>query len=313
MCHGCTGGYAWDLTDHSFAYANYGTAGAAAGAWWAGLAAIVAGIIGVVALDKTWFISTCAISSAAFGVCLAGAVVDGIFATWHKSIKTCVAWTGNGLTEGFKYTGSVNYELDSLYCYSTLSGNGARVVTTTFPTQAARVNTVLTDLFNRFGYTAPAGLSPSTVATSYNFGPLYFAVVQAVNTVTGTVDGQFSAPGNKQCYCKGQDNNALVGGFTPATANTYVSTVGSITTVPGFNAYDKCWQINAGSRYGCGEIVRDGYNMYATSCAFCVICAVMCGLMAIWSGMTSAWNPPRAGGGEAGSPSFGVPGGTVNY
>lgn len=310
------GGYAWDLTDHGYAYANYGYTGAAAGAWWAGLAAIVAGIIGVVALDKTWFISTCAISSAAFAVCVAGAAVDGVFANWHKTIKTCVNWTGGGTTDGFKYSGSALYELDSLYCYSTLSGNGARVVTTTFTkSQSDWVNVILNLVYTRFGVQAPATLSATTITTNYNFGPLYFAVVQAINTLTGALDGQPSAPGNKQCYCKSTDKDTLVGGFTPATAGTYVTatSVSSFNPLAGFNAYNQCWQINAGSRYACSNVVKDGYNMYATSCAFCVICAVMCGLMAIWSGMVTAWNPTRAGGPEAGSPSFGVPGGTVNY
>ena len=51
------------------------------GAWWGGLAAVIAGIIGCVHLDKEWSLSAGVINLAAFGVLLAGAVVDGIMAT----------------------------------------------------------------------------------------------------------------------------------------------------------------------------------------------------------------------------------------
>ena len=148
------GGYAWDLTDHSFAYAQYGVTGFAAGAWWCGLAGIVAGIIGVVAIDKDWFIATCALSCAACAISIAGAVVDGIYAVWHLSIRTCSNWNGDGgitvtttsvvtpnvwwwpgsttsNSAGWQYSGQPQYATDSLYCYTTLSGNTNKVITLT--------------------------------------------------------------------------------------------------------------------------------------------------------------------------------------
>ena len=141
------------MTDHTFAYAQYGITGLSAGAWWCGLAGIIAGIIGVVAIDKDWFIATCALSSAACAISIAGAVVDGIYATWHLSIRSCVNWNGDGglsvtaptawysppqtgvtagaISAGWQYNGQALYATDALYCYTTLSGNANKVITLT--------------------------------------------------------------------------------------------------------------------------------------------------------------------------------------
>ena len=144
------------MTDHTFAYAQYGITGLSAGAWWCGLAGIIAGIIGVVAIDKDWFIATCALSSAACAISIAGAVVDGIYATWHLSIRSCVNWNGDGglsppttsvtqtwysppqtgvtagtISSNWQFNGQALYATDALYCYTTLSGNANKVITLT--------------------------------------------------------------------------------------------------------------------------------------------------------------------------------------
>ena len=143
------GGYAWDITDHTFAYAQYGITGASCGAWWVGLACIIAGIIGVVCIDRDWLIATCALSCAAMLISVAGAVIDGIYAVWHRNIQTCVNWNGTGgmtagtgttgantpfyaggsMTQGWNFNGRNMYSTDALYCYTTLSGNANRVFT----------------------------------------------------------------------------------------------------------------------------------------------------------------------------------------
>lgn len=64
--------------------------GNSAGAWWAGLAAIVAGIIGCVAIQREWVLTSAVLSGAAAAVCLAGAVVDGLMAdTFWKNMGYC--------------------------------------------------------------------------------------------------------------------------------------------------------------------------------------------------------------------------------
>lgn len=90
------GAYAWDITDHNSNYAQYGITGYSCGAWWVGVACIVAATIGMVCIDRDWLIATCALSCAAMLISVAGAAVDGIFAVWYRNIKTCANWNGTG-------------------------------------------------------------------------------------------------------------------------------------------------------------------------------------------------------------------------
>ena len=384
------GGYAWDLTDHSFSYAQYGVTGAAAGAWWCGLAGIVAGIIGVVAIDKDWFIATCALSSAACAISIAGAVVDGIYATWHLSIRSCVNWNGDGgistattststtwwfppisgtsgsISQGWQYSGQALYATDALYCYTSLSGNANRVVqltgTQTITSAAlqlisgyislARTGTAEDYYTPRrlfsfshssssyliiFVYSFYAGVSTSgsvfptmssvttalTAGTNVLAGPLYWLFVGSINGLQSNDDPNFTPPTNKQCFCKSFDSRTLVSGFQPGTVATgnVVSTyprapttgttvLNTVTLANSFNAYDNCWQINAGARYGCNNVFADGYNYFATSCAFCVFVAALTATMAIFSGMAFSWHPPRQTDPEQ---PVGIAGGSVNY
>ena len=177
--------------------------------------------------------------------------------------------------------------------------------------------------------TAGSTFPPLTVTTAISnaqilAGPLYWLFVGAINGYQSNDDPNFTPPGNKQCYCKSFDSRTLVAGFQPgATAsNTVYSTypraptvgtnqaTNTITLANNFNAYDNCWQINAGSRYGCNNVFNDGYNYFATSCAFCVFVAALTATMAIFSGMAFSWHPPRQS--DEQQP-VGIAGGSVNY
>jgi hypothetical protein len=48
------------------------------GAWWAGLAVIVASMVSMVGLSKVWVITSAVFNSIAASVAIAGAVVDGL-------------------------------------------------------------------------------------------------------------------------------------------------------------------------------------------------------------------------------------------
>ena len=80
----------------------YGATSNAAGAWWGGLAAIVAGVFTLVHLDKTWVIVSIVFTFAALAITLAGAAIDGIMAVqfWANQAM-CVTINQNvGLTSG---------------------------------------------------------------------------------------------------------------------------------------------------------------------------------------------------------------------
>ena len=168
-------------------------------------------------------------------------------------------------------------------------------------------------------------ISGTTAGVQILAGPLYWLFVGAINGLVSSDDPNFTPPGNKQCYCKSFDSRTLVAGFQPgntpsgqvsstvyprapvATTNQATNT---ITLANNFNAYDNCWQINAGSRYGCNNVFNDGYNYFATSCAFCVFVAALTATMAIFSGMAFSWHPPRQS--DEQQP-VGIAGGSVNY
>jgi hypothetical protein len=287
------GGYAWDLVSHTFSYGPNGATSRAAGAWWAGLSAIAAGAVTIVAIDKDWLISSMAISSAAAAICLAGAVVDGIYANFHRTIKTCAFWGGNA--NGFQSSGPVNYQLDAAYCYSNLAGYGSPSTSITLATET---NTLIAAAF-----TAVFG----TVRTIFP-GPDFWSFVNTFNS--GSANSvTFPPPDPKNCYCKAQDSRTLNFNWVPGgsiAGNPYTS-AGVLAN--GFNANDNCWQINAGAQYTCATVVRDGYSIYAASCSFSVFCLLLCAGCAVFSGLVAAWNPPHL---KKQDSSFGVAG-SVNY
>ena len=153
-------------------------------------------------------------------------------------------------------------------------------------------------------------------------GPLYWLFVGVINGLSTTGnDPNFTPPDSKNCFCKGMDSRTLTSGFQPGSVATgTVSssyplapslTPNTVTLATGFNAYDNCWQINAGRSYSCNTIVNDGYNYFATSCAFCVLCACGTGVLAIYSALAFSWNPPRDNAND--NSMVGVPGGSVNW
>ena len=287
------GGYAWDLVSHTFSYGPFGATSQAAGAWWAGLSAIAAGGVTIVALDKDWLISSIAISSAATAICLAGAVVDGIVANFHRGVKTCAFWGGNA--NGFQTSGPSNYALDAGYCYSNIAGYGSPATSLAIKTETSGAIAA--------AFTAVFG----TVRTIFP-GPDFWQFVQTFNSGSAN-SATLPPPDSKNCYCKSADSRTLNFNWVPggfSTGSPYTS-AGSLSN--GYNANDNCWQINAGAQYTCSTVVRDGYSIYAASCSFSVFCLLLCAGCAVYSGLVAAWNPPHLSKPNA---SWGVAGG-VNY
>jgi len=100
-----------------------------------------------------------------------------------------------------------------------------------------------------------------------------------------------------------KDSRALNFQWTPA--QNFVSATATATVNNAFNAYDNCWQVNTGARYGCGDIVNNGYSAFAASCAFCVFIMVSSGFLCVYSFFVLSWGgPPET--------PWGVMGGTVN-
>ena len=87
------GGYAYAITQKN---GYYGPTSNAAGAWWAGLAAVVAGTIACVHVNKESVLAAAALNYAAFAICLAGAVIDGIMAVqFWNNMAMCITVTGS--------------------------------------------------------------------------------------------------------------------------------------------------------------------------------------------------------------------------
>ena len=99
-----------------------------------------------------------------------------------------------------------------------------------------------------------------------------------------------------------QDARALNYQWTPAPG--FVSSSASVTLGSGFNAFDNCWQVNAGPRYGCGDVVNNGYSAFAASCAMCVFIMVSSGFLCVYSAFVLSWQAPEK--------EWGVMGGTVH-
>ena len=164
----------------------------------------MAAIIGCVALSKEFVITTCALSGTACVIAFAGAIVDGIFSTFHYRIKSCVAWGGTGATiaQGFQSYGSGFYAVDSLYCYSTLSGGAGRTVTTTLSSQAAAF--IQSVINSGLGVNPAGGVAAGTTPTQYATGPSFWMFVAGVNRFSTSNDPGFTPPASNACFCKAQ-------------------------------------------------------------------------------------------------------------
>jgi hypothetical protein len=243
------------------------------------MAGVIAGSVGLVAWEtKPWFISTSAIASAAAATALAGAAVDGIYTTWYSGLQTCVYYKGMYMGEslyplssgvgGWQWTGSDKYVLDSLMCASTLTGNGAS--TTKIPA------------------TLPASLtSAGGIPTSgYMYpGPFYWTVAQNMSTMA-------SNPKKQYCFCK-LDNPSK------RTQLNYNWDYKTNQPGPGFNAYSNCATIQAGFGYTCANLTKDGYNFFAASTAFCMLCFALTTSLAVYSGLATVWVSRTPNGDEA--------------
>ena len=115
----------------------YGSVSNASGAWWSGLAALVAGVIAIVHLDKNWVLGASLLNFAAFGIALAGAAIDGIVAVqvWYNaamcislnqnipSTSPAITLGVNGLTEFTNAFATVPKNLDALNAQLTRIGS----------------------------------------------------------------------------------------------------------------------------------------------------------------------------------------------
>ena len=230
------------------------------GAWWAGLAALLAALISCVADDQIWFVVSCALNCAACAVCIAGASIDGIYSTWSNSLKSCVSWQGTptydaptiariqasprrafpwwATSGGWKLSGSNAYGVEALMCASNLTSGSLSYVGTN--------NMVVIDT----AYTSP---SPTTTAAlpgqPLYAGPLwwYQVMLKASGTIAQGVsnglsvvlqrnpaDGfggpggigadAFNPPSSQSCFCRWDNTTAVATAATPTSpANPQVS------------------------------------------------------------------------------------------
>ena len=230
------------------------------GAWWAGLAALLAAMISCVAEDQIWFVVSCALNCAACAVCIAGASIDGIYSTWSNSLKSCVSWQGTPTYDdaaiariqraprkafpwwptsgGWKLSGSSAYGVEALMCASNLTSGSLSYVGSN--------NMVAFDT----AYTTP---TPNTAAApstgSIYAGPLwwYQVMLTASGKILGGVanglsvvlqrdpaDGKFgpggigadsfTPPSSQSCFCRWDNTTAVATAATPTSpANPQVS------------------------------------------------------------------------------------------
>jgi hypothetical protein len=252
------------------------------------MAGVIAGSVGLVAWEtKPWFISTSVIASAAAATALAGAAVDGIYTTWYSGLKTCVYYNGMYMGDslyplstgvgGWQWTGSDKYILDSLMCSNTLTGNGASTTQIPVDNLANNLPSSLTS--------ASSGGSGGIPTSGYMYpGPFYWTVAQNMST-TATI------PKKSFCFCKLD---------TPgkSTQLNYNWDYTNNQPGPGFNAYSNCAAIQAGFGYTCANVTKDGYNFFAASTAFCMLCFALTVSLAVYSGLATVW-VSRAHGDEA--------------
>lgn len=269
----CSGAYAYGLTDRTQYGAAIGPSGqgwfekgwggpswgkfASAGAWWAGLATILAATISCVCHDRIWFIVSCALNAAACCVSIAGASIDGIYNTWMRSVKTCVMWDGVpkwsadsqkdlkfpywATTGGWQYYGSVSYAPEALMCASALS-NGYQSSSDNY------INQNNMPIANSTAILAASEKSnPRFTETGLFAGPLWWyqvllkaggtgteslsvAIIKYASSIPGYASstnfigripgvGKFDPPARTSCFCKWDNTTVATQGTPTSSAN----------------------------------------------------------------------------------------------
>lgn len=271
------GAYAYGLTDRTQYGAAVGPSGqgwfekgwggpswgkfACAGAWWAGLATILAATISCVCHDRIWFIVSCALNAAACCVSIAGASIDGIYNTWFRSVKTCVRWEGTptystdaqaaitakvastfpywATKGGWQYFGSAAYASEALMCASALS-NGYQANDDNF---VGRNNMPVSNT----AISATTSLSNPNFVENVYAGPLWWYQVLLKSGGTGTeslypaikaafanpaasnvmgfptTTGRFDPPSGSSCFCKWDNTTVATQGTPTSNANPQTS------------------------------------------------------------------------------------------
>ena len=213
------GGYAYSLTTRDSWGAAKMTGGwfekgwggpswgpfSSVGAWWAGLAALLAAVISCVADDQIWFVVSCAMNCAACAVCLAGASIDGIYATWSNSLRSCVSWQGTptydaaaitriqrsprrafpwwATSGGWRLSGSQAYGVEALMCASNLTSGSLSYVGNNNMVAFDTAYTTPLPLPALPGQTTTTPFAPSN--SQIYAGPLWW--YQVMLTASGTV------------------------------------------------------------------------------------------------------------------------------
>ena len=250
------------------------------GSWWSGLPCFIAGIIGVVALDKNFLIATAVLAACGAGVSLAGAVIDGLMAqTYWLQMDICsdrsynYFGTGLGSTDALNrlnfcgnwlYSGSTDtYQ----YGIGNYVGNVAGAFT--FPSTAT-VPTLCTGTIPcYYAFSATAKLTPVTpVGTALSCaGYSSTTAVVAGTAYNCATSGWWTTQVNDRALVCVRNN-----GFNPSNlaSNTLTGT---------------CYSNIIGNGYSTTDSSRL-YNMLATSCAFsaincatavalCIFCAMV--------------------------------------
>ena len=258
----------------------------AAGSWWSGLPCFIAGIIGVVALDKNFLIATAVLAACGAGVSLAGAVVDGLMAqTYWLQMDICsdrsYNYFGTGLNSQdalnrLNFCGNWLYAgTSTTFPYGVGNGVGNACGTVQLPAAGA-TGTANVPLF-----IPCAGTSFSATTTTTALGAATSCAGYSSTTLLSTVNNQCATSG---WWTTLVNDRALVcvrnGGFNPSNlaSNTLSGTCYSNTIGNGYSATDS-------SRL---------YNMLATSCAFSAINCATAVTLCILCSMVSYHDSPSS-------------------
>ena len=246
----------------------YGAVSNAAGAWWGGLAAVIAGIITVVHLDKEWALAAGVINLAAFGVLLAGAVIDGIMAVqfWGNTAM-CIILNGNiAPTSTAASTGVAG--ATAFYARTVLGF-----------TNLAQVNSIL----NTLG--SPSALIDKFFTNTNQNTDLYkwYALLCGYYTTNGGGAANTASIANQAANLFNQNNNQVY-----CVTNGFDNLV-NLDPFTRQNQY--CYQISTQSPLGINDLSRI-LPVLQASVAFNVIPAVTCLISAIIALWAYTWIHP---------------------
>jgi len=256
------GGYAYATTQKN---AYYGATSNAAGAWWAGLAAVVAGTIACVHVNKESVLAAAVLNYAAFGICLAGAVVDGIMTVqFWQNMAMCINLNQNPPADSAT-TGWLGFANQLLNVDNQVPG---ATPSTLVPLQ----NPLIANWFTN----ANQGTDLyRTYAMYCGFWSVNGPPSSNLQTLTNQVKA-FATQNDKQVFC-------VANGFDNVSANDKFLT--------GTRMNQFCYQISAQSPLGIADVSRINVILQA-SVAFCVLPCVTAAATAILLTWLYVWVHP---------------------